>query len=301
VTVQRAPASTLAPAPSRLLAAALRYGALGWPVVPKHTPDVSGGCLCARRPCSKPGKHPRTRHGLHDASTDPAQIRAWWDLWPAANVGIATGRLVVLDVDGPDGRDALAELERTHGPLPSTLSATSGHGLHLYFDAGELRIRSSAGALSSGLDVRGHGGTITAPPSLHASGRRYKWRTRRRPATLPSWLADLLLEPSSAASTRGVPLPALTDGDRRRRYFDAALRAELADIAAAQPGSRNDTLNRAGFRLAQLAAAGHVSLDELHDRLLDAALVVGLEEREALATIASALAAGQQRPRPIRR
>jgi hypothetical protein len=300
MTVQRAATSTRAPGSSRLLAVALRYAGLGWPVVPKHTPDARGACSCGREHCSKPGKHPRTRHGLHDASTDPAQIRAWWDLWPSANVGIATGRLLVLDVDGPLGRDALAELERVHSPLPDTLSATSGHGLHLYFDAGELHIRNSAGELGPGLDIRGHGGTITAPPSLHANGRRYRWRTRQRPAALPTWLAHLLLEPSPAR-TRRVPLPPLTDGRRRRRYFDAALRAELDDITAAQPGSRNDTLNRAAFRLAQLAAAGHVSLDELHDHLLDAALAAGLDEPEALATIASALAAGQQRPRPIRR
>ena len=96
-------------------------------------------------------------------------------------------------------------------------------------------------------------------------------------------------------------MPETAAGDRRRRYFTAALRAELADVASAAPGTRNDTLNRAAFRLAQLAASGHGSLDELTAALLDAALAAGLTDAEALATIASALRAGQQHPRPTRR
>ena len=200
----------------------------------------------------------------------------------------------------PTGRAALAELERAHAPLPTTLTAATGRGRHLYFDAGQHRIRNSAGRLGPGLDVRGHGGIVTVPPSLHASGHRYQWRIRQRPAPLPIWLAELLA-PFTATSTPRIPLPPLNGTDRRRRYFDAALRAELDDITAAQPGTRNDTLNRAAFRLAQLAAAGHAPLDELHDRLLEAALDAGLDELEALATITSALTAGQQHPRPTRR
>ena len=164
--------------------AALRYAALSWPVLPLHTPDRDGACSCARRHCPKPGKHPRSRHGLHDASTARAQIQAWWTTWPTANIGVATGRLVVLDVDDPAGRDALAELERTHAPLPTTLTAATGRGRQLYFDAGQHRIRNSAGRLGPGLDVRGHGGIVTVPPSLHVSGHRYQWRIRQRPAPL---------------------------------------------------------------------------------------------------------------------
>jgi hypothetical protein len=92
-------------------------------------------------------------------------------------------------------------------------------------------------------------------------------------------------------------------GDRRRRYFLAALRDELAEVASApapapgRPGARNDTLNRAAFRLAQLAVDGAGTLDELEHYLLDAALAAGLDELEARATIASGLRAGQQHPR----
>jgi hypothetical protein len=281
---------------SRVGAAALRYAAHGWPMLALHTPTPDG-CSCGQAACPKPGKHPRTRRGLRDATTDHAQIRAWWTRWPHANIAVTTGRLVVVDIDGPAGRAALSALERAHAPLPVTLTATTGRGAHLYFDAGQQRIASSAGRLGDGLDVRGHGGYAILPPSIHASGQRYRWTTRTRPAALPSWLTVLLSAAAPAPRSVALPEPA---GDRRQRYFAAALRAELADVASAQPGTRNDTLNRAAFRLAQLAADGHGSLDELAERLLEAALAAELAEPEARATIASALRAGAQHPRPRR-
>jgi Bifunctional DNA primase/polymerase, N-terminal len=283
---------------ANLPAAALRYAAAGWPVLPLHTPDHSGRCSCGRARCPKPGKHPRTRHGLHRASADPAQIRAWWRAWPDANVGIATGRLVVVDVDSDRAHGALATLERLHEPLPPTLTAASGRGAHLYFRAGEHRIANSAGRLGAGVDVRGRGGYIVAPPSLHADGHRYRWSARHPPAPLPSWLGELLTV--TASPPRRSPLPDLPHSDSRRRYLAAAVRSEVAGVAAARPGTRNHTLNRAAFRLGQLAAAGHASLDELTGPLLAAALTTGLTEAESLATINSGLTAGQRHPRRTR-
>jgi hypothetical protein len=279
-----------------LPAAAARYAALGWPVLPLHTPDHNRRCSCGRADCPTPGKHPRTRHGLCDASTDAARIQAWWVAWPHANVGVATGRLVVVDVDDAVGRAALATLEQDHHPLPRTLMAASGRGAHLYFHAGTQRVANSVGRLGAGLDVRGRGGYVVAPPSLHAGGHRYRWSTQHRPAPLPSWLAEMLTPAPPPA--RRTPLPGLADGDHRRRYFVAAMRGELADVAAARPGTRNDTLNRAAFRLGQLAAAGHAGLDGLTGLLLAAAFAAGLTERESLATINSGLTAGQRHPRP---
>jgi hypothetical protein len=165
------PARSRPPRASRAGEAALRYAAHGWPVLPLHTP-TRDGCSCGHPACPKPGKHPRTRRGLRDASSDPAQIRAWWTRWPHANVALATGRLVIVDVDGPAGRAALTALERAHAPLPVTLTAATGRGAHLYFDAGQQRIASSAGRLGDGLDVRGHGGYGIVPPQP----------PRRRPA-----------------------------------------------------------------------------------------------------------------------
>jgi hypothetical protein len=265
-------------------------------VLPLHTPDQHGRCSCGHGDCPNPGKHPRTRHGLRDASTNAARIQAWWAGWPHANVGVATGRLVVVDVDDAHGRAALAALEHAHRRLPRTLTAATGQGAHLYFHAGEHRVANSVGRLGAGLDVRGRGGYVVARPSLHADGHRYRWSVRQRPAPLPSWLAELLTP--AATPPRPTPLPGSADGDRRRRYLLAALRGELADVAAARLGTRNDTLNRAAFRLGQLAAAGRGGREELSGRLLAAALAAGLTEAESVATINSGLAAGHRHPRP---
>jgi putative DNA primase/helicase len=288
---------------SRELRSALSYASLGWRVLPLHTPDAAGACSCRRRDCPKPGKHPRTRRegdvvigGVHDASSSSEVVSSWWRMWPDANVGLATGELIVIDVDGALGEASLQRLQDEHGALPGTLEATSGRGRHLYFSDPSEQLGNSVGRLGGGLDVRGSGGYIVAPPSLHADGHRYRWRTRRRPAALPLWVAELLTEPPARAA-RTVPPPPAAAGDRRRRYFTAALRTELAEVASAQPGTRNDTLNRAAFRLAQLAVDGAGTLDELEHYLLDAALAAGLDELEARATIASGLRAGQQHPR----
>ncbi len=69
---------------------AVRYAEHGWPVVPLHSAQAAG-CSCGERTCDSPGKHPRTRRGLHGASTDLDQIRAWRQRWPDANIGVTTG------------------------------------------------------------------------------------------------------------------------------------------------------------------------------------------------------------------
>lgn len=99
--------------------AALRYAQLGWRVLPLHTPDRDGACSCGLKDCPKPGKHPRTRHGVRDASASVSAISSSWANWPDANVGLATGALLVVDVDGADGARALRQLAREQD-LPVT-------------------------------------------------------------------------------------------------------------------------------------------------------------------------------------
>ena len=117
-------------------ASALQCAAHGWRVVPLYRVE-NGNCACARgKACPHPGKHPRTLHGVKDATTDRKQIKAWWGKWPNANVGIATGALsgiFVLDVDGNIGKASLKALEAEHGRLPKTVTVKTGNGRHLYF------------------------------------------------------------------------------------------------------------------------------------------------------------------------
>jgi hypothetical protein len=140
-------------------------------------------------------------HGCHDATKDQSIITEWWTSVPFANIGLATGRssgIFVLDVDPRHGGDeALAELERRHGKLPETpVSITGGGGQHVFFRH-EPGIGNSAGKVGVGLDVRGQGGYIVAPPSVHENGRPYAWDVDHHLdevpiARAPDWLIDLL-------------------------------------------------------------------------------------------------------------
>jgi len=194
---------TATPKLLRVGRAALAYAALGWRVFPLHTVH-EGVCSCGSPACTgtKPGKHPRTTRGCLDATTDEATIHEWWTEWPDANVGIATGRgLVVVDVDPQHGGDAgLEDCIARLGALPDTVEClTGGGGRHIYLSVpAGTEVRNSASKLAGGVDVRGDGGYVVAAPSGHASGRAYTWEISSRPdeveiAPMPAaWLAALV-------------------------------------------------------------------------------------------------------------
>jgi len=192
---------------------ALRYAGLGLAVLPLNRPVDRDGrlrCSCGKAVCTSPAKHPVGRlapRGLLDASRDPNLLTTWFERerW---NVGIATGAvsgIVVLDIDPRHGGDeALAVLEAEHGPLPPTWRfLTGGGGEHIVFRHPGGTVRNSAGRIGPGIDVRGDGGCIVAPPSLHISGRPYAISVDHHPdevalAPLPHWLLNLLTEPAAA-------------------------------------------------------------------------------------------------------
>lgn len=122
-------------------------------------------------------KRPLTKRGLHDASTDPEQIAAWWARWEQANIGLRTGLLFdVIDVDGPPGYLSLADLGDS-GALPEVLGRvhTARGGVHLYVPRTG---RGNKAGVYPGIDYRGVGGYVVAPPSLSATtGRRWTWTT----------------------------------------------------------------------------------------------------------------------------
>lgn len=113
------------------------------------------------------------------------EIDRWFERWPDANVGIVSGRIsgiVVVDVDVRHGGPvAVAQAEAAHGPLPPTVeAATGGGGRHLYYAHPGATLANRV-AIRPGIDVRGDGGCVVAPPSVHPSGRRYGWVEGRGP------------------------------------------------------------------------------------------------------------------------
>lgn len=120
-------------------------------------------------------------HGCKDATTDADQIRTWWADNPTANVGIATGYLVdVIDIDGPTGVASWADLLNTLPPQLGAVNTPRAGGTHLYVAATG---RGNRAGIAPGVDYRGMGGYVVAPPSVNAEGVLYTWRS---PLTLPN-------------------------------------------------------------------------------------------------------------------
>ena len=217
--------------PQGRLSVALDYARQGWAVFPLHTPlrDHPQGHLCTceayrhsdkcrerdaeRRlrgqpplylaegeHCHQAGKHPRgVKNWREESTTDPAAIRRWWGKWPDANIAIDTGKSGLLVLDADAYKDTYAGgslLSETDEQTPTVL--TGGGGQHLYYRLPPGKAWGNAtGTLPTGIDIRGAGGFVVAPGSLHASGRHYEWELDYGfgdlpIADVPPALADIL-------------------------------------------------------------------------------------------------------------
>lgn len=160
---------------------ALAYAKAGVPVFPVWEPAGVGVCSCPVGAADvmlngdnhSKGKHPRTLHGVSDATTDLEQVKKWWTQWPNASIGGRMGDgLGVVDLDGSAGLASGARLG-----LVSPITTLTGRGKHLWYRVpeGQKLVTRRAGKLAEGVDTRGTGGYVLLPPSLHPSGKRYCW------------------------------------------------------------------------------------------------------------------------------
>jgi hypothetical protein len=220
------------------LAAALQYAGRGWKVFPCF--EMTGNACACGRPCQSPGKHPRIKGGCRNASTDQALITSWWTRWPNANVAIATGDgRFVVDLDS---EEAAKKLQGRN--WPATLVARTGRGWHLHYTTTQDVHNSAGSGDEHGIDVRGEGGYVLAPPSNHMVGRDYAWENDLAPAAATPELEQWALARSGGGGARarrggGAGAAPATVGAR----LDAALReapAAAADIAAALAVIPND-------------------------------------------------------------
>jgi bifunctional DNA primase/polymerase-like protein len=287
-----------------LLDAALGYAARGIPVYPVHWPrptpgQAALGCSCRQGPsCDRPAKHPLVRHGVNDATTNPAQLERWWRRWPQANLGLATGVVFdALDVDGPAGLATLQQLTRTAGlRLHGPLVATGGGGWHHWFHPTGLGNRPPRGLAQ--VDWRGKGGTVLAPPSCHASGQRYRWLRGLDQALLPEVPAALrgLLDQVPAPTS---PLIPPEPAEISHPYGRRVLAAELHTLCHALPRTRNRTLNTCAFKVYRYVAGGLLDDQEVTTAFTTTALSIGLDPSEVRRTLASARTAGLANPRGL--
>jgi hypothetical protein len=179
---------------------AASYSRRTWRIIPLHSITVDGRCTCGNERCSSPGKHPRTKNGVKDATNDRETVLAWWQRDPDSNIGIATGKgLLVIDIDPRHGGSLKALDDRFNLPATAQVS-TGGGGWHLYYYYNQLTytLPNTTSKLGEGIDSRGENGYVVAPPSLHASGNRYTWNQLRQLAPAPVSLLQELLKPRPA-------------------------------------------------------------------------------------------------------
>ncbi len=246
---------------NKFLDAALEYAKRGYPVIPLNgkvpaIPKSAGG------------------NGINDATTDPIVINAWWQQYPNANIGLATGSvsgLIVVDVDRGDGKSGeatLAALEQKLGRLPKTCCQISGNGFHLFFKSEDRQVRNRTNFFGPGVDIRGDGGYIVVAPSIHPDTKTpYSWYQNYgllefEPALAPNQLVELVNgvekrpENPAAKSVATEPLP--TPGSIGQGYGTTALLDECAKVLAAPDGAQEETLNNAALKIGGLVAGGEI-------------------------------------------
>lgn len=185
-----------------ILNTALRYSKLGFATFPLYSVTPQG-CNCGDANCNSPGKHPLTVNGLRAASTNPEVLHFQFE-GKTANIGLATGptsNIFVLDIDGAIGESSLSN----YPAMPETLTSTTGRGRHLIFRYPDKKVYTRAGKFAPGLDIRGDGGYIVAPPSIHYTGVVYQWLDENTPiAEAPEWLLDIICK---APEAKTAPIP----------------------------------------------------------------------------------------------
>jgi len=260
------------------------HARLGWSFTP----------LRGKRPYLK-GWAERPRETLEQALT-----------WArAGNVGLRMGRRgpdrveVAIDVD--TGADVA-----TLGLVGTVTAYTgSGAGMHqLYWT--EAEIGNSAGKLGAHIDVRGVGGQIVFPGSVHPdTGRRYEWAPKYAPwdvpiARLPEAIEAVLVAGPDRDENDQPPLvTGPTRLTRLQRYGAQAMQAEVAAVLAAPKGTRNNRLNTAAFSLGTLLPSGALDRASVEAELAHAAAAAGLPDKEAALTIRSGLESGIAQPRTV--
>lgn len=243
-------------------------------------------------------------HGLHDATLDRGAVPAMFRE-PDLNIGIRTGeisRLFVVDIDlhseEANGHESMAELKRQGFDLPfgdhkkgCAIITTPTGGMHLYYAIREgVRLKNTSGLIAPGIDTRGEGGYVVAPPSRTEKGAYTRQQDPAQLLQAPEWLVEKCRVELRQENRLRKPLRPTDEMSPKVREV---LTDRLNEIAGATAGQRNDTLNRHAFYLAGYIGRGF-SESDLVALLLDAARQSDMPDWEARRTIDSALRSQRQ-------
>lgn len=266
----------------------------GYRVLPLHWPLLDRGtCSCSATDCKSVGKHPLNHDGSTGASDDKRVIEAWWDRWPNANIGIATGGLVdVIDIDGPQGQAVFDDYVLRFGVPLHVAKVQTGRigGHHYYVTPGGLQNWTGGfGGHPKGLDVKGVGGYVVAPPSLHETGNRYQWTLE--PSAEPprghvdwsQWHADVKALVSAPVPVDVAKADTLTirqpksSNTRGLGFAEVVKQRVITEVSSAGEGARWQTLAMVGvWGMAGLVLGKEISESEALDLCEDLAREIGL-------------------------
>lgn len=291
-----------------MLTHALEYAASGLLIFPVHS-IRDGKCTCGKA-CGRDGKHPIVAKGFLKATAAEAQIRAWWEAYPFANIGLPAtmnNRLIVdLDVkgdkNGPEQWQML--LDSLGVETPHTLTArTGGGGWHYHFLKPEgVEIKNDSDWLP-GVDTR-TSGYVLLPPSLHLSGCAYMWDAPGEPAPMPAELVAWFI----SKQTKPVETfaPARPTSEIPDAYARAALEGELEKLRNTPIGGQNVALNKCAFTLGQLVSPGLLDEGDVRQRITEVVLNWPFDSRKGPWTVSnmrrtldSGLEDGKRQPRQV--
>jgi len=224
-------------------------------------------------------------------------------------LGAVSGNVVVVDLDGiPAIRRFASQFKSLCESTKSVLTG-SQQGIHLYFRVNELPDNINVRVSDiGGFELRGNGQYVIAPPSKHPSGFQYKIY-RDNPIleidnlnNVRDWMQSLRenqqverqAEIRNAASDVSISIPS----NRKKNYLKKVLSEEVARVATASEGQRNNSLFYASLRLANYASGNNeLSWDDCKSALI---LACNLPFSEAYRTVESAWRIGSKYPKAVK-
>lgn len=258
-----------------MLKTALAYLSYKWSIFP----------LC---PMSKV---PALRKWQQFQTTRPTEalVKAWWTNTPGFNIALATGAISCIVVADCDTPEAVARY-MSHKDYKPTLAVVTGQGMHFYHHAPGFRVNNAVRLLPD-LDIRGDGGYVVAPPSVHPSGKRYHWYKRDLIQPLPGYILELV---KTKENMRSAPRPNTFTAPKARSVTpqQGYLSRQCDRIASAPEGERNNCLYVGAIMAGHIVRDGGLTRSAAESRLFSAGIAAGLGEQEVAKTIKSGIERG---------